>query len=141
MAELVGGHFSEPSQDLVVQINGSNLMNQADKPRYWHNDFCGCCNNMAGCLLIFCFGYLGLACVHCSIASQANYSPVIAFLCDFCCCNFGAAYNRMKIREAVGIPGDYCYDCVVYQQGCLCCYGVQECVQLKNMQGRMPTKQ
>jgi len=73
------------------------------------------------------------------LATQANYSPLAACLCDVCCCHFGAAYNRMKIREAVGIPGDYCYDCVVYQQGCLCCYGVQECMQVKNMQGRMAT--
>ena len=112
-------------------------MTTPERLRYWHNDFCGFTNNMPSCLLIWCCGQLGLAFIHCSLAKQAGYNPIAAFCCDLCCGCFGLAWNRMKIRQSVGIPGDYCYDCVAYQSCCLC-MGVQECIQMKNMQGRMP---
>lgn len=48
-----------------------------------------------------------------------------AFCCLYWCAYFGAAYNRMTIRDKLDIKGNYCVDLLCY---CFCgvCSNVQE---------------
>ena len=56
---------------------------------------------------------------------EGKNAALVAFLLNCCLCYFGAAYNRMKVREKYSIQGNYFVDCLL-ECFCPCCAVTQE---------------
>jgi Cys-rich protein (TIGR01571 family) len=97
--------------------------------RDWQATLCGCTNNPCMCAWAFlvpggccCMQMIQAMVLH---PTNENREAAKACLCNTFLCCFGAAFNRLKVREDLGIHGQYFNDCLVWTF-CPCCGSTQE---------------
>ena len=96
----------------------------------WDKDLFDCFKNPIMCLWSWCIpcGSTCMQAVNAKVINEGHDSSKhcwTAFFCNCCLCYFGAAYNRMKVREKYSIQGNYFIDCLL-ECFCPCCAVTQE---------------
>ena len=90
----------------------------------WIANFCGCCASVPMCCFVMdcpiAAWYLNVY-----ISAQVQHNFMMPYCMVFCFGCFGAAFNRMKLREEYNIEGNYCFDLLAWYY-CPCCSSLQE---------------
>jgi Cys-rich protein (TIGR01571 family) len=94
----------------------------------WSTPFCSFFEEVGPFLLICLAGKTGIALVQCHDQNAINEDKggVMAYFCVYCLECYGAAYNRMKVRDRFNIKGNYFVDCLIYACDLGLCAAVQE---------------
>jgi Cys-rich protein (TIGR01571 family) len=88
----------------------------------WEAEFCKCFDNAAMCLFA-CFvpcGGLCMQVIDAKLTLKAENAAMVACLCSFCLCCYGAGWNRTNIRKEDKVEGSYFVDCLLHLVCGLC---------------------
>lgn len=105
----------------------------------WHHGFCKCFEAIPQTIFVGLCCYPAVAVLQCSNKNASEgEGGVLACLLVCLCCNYGAAFNRNKLRQRYLIRGHMCQDCVWYLLCLHVCASVQEYQEVQ-YQSKKPT--
>ena len=103
----------------------------------WKSDNFKCQENWLMCLFAWCvpFGYACMQAFNAKVTTKETNEAIKAFILTWCCCCFGAGYNRQQLRDKFEIQGSYMMDCLCHWC-CGCCAVTQEWMEVMERNGK-----
>ena len=121
-----------PTSQTTVVVMGGGMGQQSFQPGPWVESFCGCCSDIASCLMAWC-----CPCIQYGINYEAiHHSGCLLCGCVYCClrsCNLQCCVHmglRGNIRQKFNIYGGGLEDCCL-TWCCPCCALAQEAREIK----------
>mmetsp|Transcript_13156 Transcript_13156/g.24632 ORF Transcript_13156/g.24632 Transcript_13156/m.24632 type:complete len:612 (-) Transcript_13156:2918-4753(-) len=92
----------------------------------WSSTLFNCKEELWACLVPGFFGCIGVAVVQSQALSKVGTTKFGPCLCALCCCCFGMARNRKRLRQEYKISSSYFVDLLFYCLPLYCCAAGQE---------------